>query len=213
MQTADNDGSNAKHMTNQSKEIRRSAGVLTDQEVAQALAIPLWQVRRTQTLGVKPFNRFAGGKMMFHQHDLWDLARNADLPNTRGSWFDEDETFDIRYFDHHVRHGNGDPRSSFAAKFLSTNWTLGQAILIGSARSFAKYELRKGNRQYGFNGQPTTLEGFYNCGPDAWRVFEQDCRTRLLGLEYRLNGQPQQLSSLCRFGFESLVRSCIKEAF
>lgn len=200
-------------MTNQSQQIRQQAGVLTDREVAASLGLPLWRVRRTQTLGVKPYNRFASGEMMFHEHDLWDLSRSSDLPNTKGSWFDGSETFDVRFFGHHVSHGSGDPRTSFAQKFLSTGWTLGQAMLIGSARNFASYQLRQGTAKYGFHQQPHSLEGLFNAGPDCWRRFEQDCRTRLLGLEFRHNGQSYALSSISKFGFEGMVRDSIKKAF
>ena len=198
---------------NDAIQIRRQAEMLTDKETAQALGLPLWRIRRAVCLGVIPFNRIGTGEFVIHQSDFWKCTNETGIPQTRGDWFDDQQTFDIRFFGHYVEHGSGDPFEAFQASFLRSQLSVGEAMLIHAAQGHASYQLKSQNRNYDFKGKPTSLAGFYSIGPDKFRAFVRDTEKRLSELSFRLHGKSFSLSTVCRHGFGSMVKQCIKRAF
>ena len=200
-------------MTEQANQLRHKAGIYLDKEAALAAGLPAWRVRRAVTLGVISYNTIGTGQMVVNESDLWKLTSEAGIPAVKGNWFDESRSFDPRFFGHFVERGSGDPFGSFKAEFLSTGLSVGEAMLVHSAQGFAKYQLRNQNVKYGFRGQPNDLAGFYSMGPDKFRHFEADVKDRLHGVEFRLHGKSFHLGTLCKYGFDSLVKQSIRRAF
>ena len=200
-------------MVTKPEQIRLQSGIFTADQAAAAMGLPEWRIHRAAALGRIGFNKLGDGRLFVFERDLTKIANETEVPAVRGDWFDDERTFDARFFGQYVERGSGDEVQSMQSEFLSNGLTVLEAMLIGDAQGHARYQLKTQSAKFGFRGQPNNLLGFYRIGPDRFRTFAAAIEQRLSNLQYRLHGRAYEFSSVYRHGYKSLVKQCVRRSF
>ncbi len=195
------------------QKLRQASKMLTTREAAKALGLPRWKVDRQVALGAIAYNKLGSGELCCHETDLWALTDVDDCPRVLHGWFDCRTLLDIRQFGKYCESEGRQPLSFFASRSATTGLTTGESILRHECYQFAAYHLRNGSPRYGFDRGSQHVENLYQIGPDKWRLFAGDCRTKLLGLTFAMRGKRTAFRSACRAGFPEFCKRAVQEAF